>query len=105
MVYDSPLSRAISNKLSLINYTRAEQYFEEMKKSIAQHNYEWALECIELALCCEPNKSDYYRWRREILNSYKKRVMKHLIFHKKKDGVNKNESNSKLLKMRRFIWV
>ena len=73
MVYDSPLSRAISNKLSLINYTRAEQYFEEMKKSIAQHNYEWALECIEMALCCEPNKSDYYRWRREIFKLLKKK--------------------------------
>lgn len=56
-----------------INYTRDEQYFEEMKKSIAQHNYEWALECIELALCCEPNKSDYYRWRREIFKLLQKK--------------------------------
>lgn len=56
-----------------VNYTRAEQYFEEMKESIAQYNYEWALECIELALCCEPNRSDYYRWRREIFKLLRKK--------------------------------
>lgn len=55
-----------------INYAKSEQYFEEMKESIARHNYEWALECIELALCCEPNKSDYYRWRREIFKLLQK---------------------------------
>lgn len=49
-----------------INYAKSEQYFKEGTESITQHNYKWALECIELALCCEPNKSNYYRCRIEI---------------------------------------
>lgn len=48
------------------NYARADEYFKEMQAAIVRQNYEWARECIELALCCDPENSDYYRWHREI---------------------------------------
>lgn len=50
-----------------INYAKADQYIEQMKAAMSCKNYEWALHCIELALCCKPYKADYYKWHSEIL--------------------------------------
>lgn len=52
-----------------IDFNKADQYIVQMKNAISAGNYDWALQCIELALCCEPEKAEYYRWRIEILKS------------------------------------
>lgn len=59
----------LCKRFDIINFDKAEQYILQMKNAISAGNYNWALQCIELALCCEPEKAEYYRWRIEILKS------------------------------------